>query len=157
MPSIAWKKRLGTPCATSHRRRWRLRPNQISYSGLKDRHALTTQFLTISNGPKRDLEHSQIRLLYQDKSTLKLGVNQETAQDYLRGWKSIRSLVEAAAGRDGNSACPITSTSALRLGEPGRSLYRTRSSHGQWEKGLERWPSPTLMIGPGKTREADCP
>src|SRR4051794_2804848 len=46
------------------RRRWRLRPNQIGYGGLKDRHALTRQFLTISNGPKHDLEHGQISLYY---------------------------------------------------------------------------------------------
>jgi tRNA pseudouridine13 synthase len=46
------------------RRRWRLRPHQVGYGGLKDRHALTSQFLTIANGPRRDLEHGQLRLQY---------------------------------------------------------------------------------------------
>lgn len=46
------------------RRRWRLRPNQVGYGGLKDRHALTSQHLTILNGPKSDLEHGQIHLHY---------------------------------------------------------------------------------------------
>ncbi len=46
------------------RRRWRLSPQQISYGGLKDRHASTSQHLTIWNGPQRDLEHGKVRLQY---------------------------------------------------------------------------------------------
>jgi tRNA pseudouridine13 synthase len=46
------------------RRRWRLSPHQISYGGLKDRHASTSQHLTIYNGPQRDLEHGKVHLQY---------------------------------------------------------------------------------------------
>jgi tRNA pseudouridine13 synthase len=46
------------------RRRWRLSPSQVAYGGLKDRHAVTSQHLTILHGPKRDLEHGQIHLHY---------------------------------------------------------------------------------------------
>ena len=46
------------------RRRWRLSPQQVSYGGLKDRHASTSQHLTIYNGPERDLEHGKVRLQY---------------------------------------------------------------------------------------------
>src|SRR5271154_5975082 len=46
------------------RRRWRLSPSQLAYGGLKDRHALTSQHLTILDGPKRDLEHEKIHLHY---------------------------------------------------------------------------------------------
>ena len=35
------------------RRRWDLASRQISYGGLKDRHAVTIQYLTIFNGPSR--------------------------------------------------------------------------------------------------------
>src|SRR5436305_14984198 len=46
------------------RRRWRLRVSQVGYGGLKARHALTSQHLTILNGPKSDLEHGHIHLHY---------------------------------------------------------------------------------------------
>jgi len=36
--------------------RWQLPRNTVSYGGLKDRHALTSQYLTIRGGPARSLE-----------------------------------------------------------------------------------------------------
>ena len=33
------------------RRRWRIDFRRLSYGGLKDRHAVTSQFLTIFRGP----------------------------------------------------------------------------------------------------------
>ncbi len=44
------------------RRRWDLAGHQISYGGLKDRHALTIQYLTIFNGPGRPLREGGIEL-----------------------------------------------------------------------------------------------
>jgi len=38
------------------RRRWDLASRQISYGGLKDRHAVTVQYLTIFNGPSRGFQ-----------------------------------------------------------------------------------------------------
>lgn len=46
------------------RRRWHLDPNRLSYGGLKDRHAQTTQYLTVFHGPQRDLVHHDVRLTY---------------------------------------------------------------------------------------------
>jgi len=46
------------------KRRWHLRSDQLSYGGVKDRHADTIQFLTIRHGPRRDLTHHQIALRY---------------------------------------------------------------------------------------------
>jgi tRNA pseudouridine13 synthase len=46
------------------RRRWHLDPIRISFGGLKDRHARTVQYLTIAQGPRRDLEHDRVRLSY---------------------------------------------------------------------------------------------
>jgi tRNA pseudouridine13 synthase len=46
------------------RRRWRLDLRRLSYGGLKDRHALTVQYLTIFHGPRRRLHHHGVSLEY---------------------------------------------------------------------------------------------
>ena len=43
-------------------RRWNLSGRQVSYGGLKDRHAVTIQYLTIVDGPKRSLHESSFDL-----------------------------------------------------------------------------------------------
>lgn len=46
------------------RRRWRIEPRRLSFGGLKDRHALTTQYFTIFHGPQRGLKQNGIRVSY---------------------------------------------------------------------------------------------
>lgn len=46
------------------RRRWQIEPRRISYGGLKDRHAKTTQYLSIWHGPQRNLSHERINLTF---------------------------------------------------------------------------------------------
>jgi tRNA pseudouridine13 synthase len=46
------------------RRRWQIDTRRVSYGGLKDRHAVTAQHLTIFRGPKRDLAHERVALTY---------------------------------------------------------------------------------------------
>jgi tRNA pseudouridine13 synthase len=46
------------------RRRWGITPRRLSFGGLKDRHALTVQYLTIFHGPRRGLEQQGIRVEY---------------------------------------------------------------------------------------------
>ena len=46
------------------RRRWQIDFHRLSYGGLKDRHAVTSQFLTIFRGPQRNLSHERIALTY---------------------------------------------------------------------------------------------
>ncbi len=46
------------------RRRWQIRVYRLSYGGLKDRHACTTQHLTILDGPRKDLAQKGIVLTY---------------------------------------------------------------------------------------------
>jgi tRNA pseudouridine13 synthase len=54
-----------TPDAlASVRRRWQVDGRRLSYGGLKDRHAVTSQFLTIYRGPERNLSHERITLTY---------------------------------------------------------------------------------------------
>lgn len=59
------KRSLGTPEAIDQvLRHWKLQRQQVSYGGLKDKHALTTQFLTIFRGPRRDLREESWELTY---------------------------------------------------------------------------------------------
>jgi tRNA pseudouridine13 synthase len=59
------KRGWSTPDALAAiRRRWQIEPRRMSYGGLKDRHAWTTQYLTINHGPRRGLNHQQITLHY---------------------------------------------------------------------------------------------
>src|SRR6266852_6106940 len=50
------------------RRRWQLERRRISYGGLKDRHALTFQHLSIFRGPERNLTHQRLALTYLGKT-----------------------------------------------------------------------------------------
>ena len=58
-----WKRGMGTLEAVEGiRRRWNLAGAQISYGGLKDRHAETIQYLTILDGPARPLRETNLTL-----------------------------------------------------------------------------------------------
>src|SRR3954452_13883002 len=46
------------------RRRWKIDLNRLSSGGLKDRHAHTIQYLTIHNGPEKDLTHEGFTVTY---------------------------------------------------------------------------------------------
>jgi tRNA pseudouridine13 synthase len=46
------------------RRRWGIEPRRLTYGGLKDRHAHTTQYLTIFHGPRRGLHHQSVTVTY---------------------------------------------------------------------------------------------
>jgi tRNA pseudouridine13 synthase len=57
------KRGLGTlEAVEAIRRRWNLSGHQVRYGGLKDRHAVTVQYLTILNGPQRRLRESSFEL-----------------------------------------------------------------------------------------------
>lgn len=59
------KTSIGTPEAIhAIVERWGVQRKRISYGGLKDRHAATTQHLTIHNGPRKSLEQSSFRVEY---------------------------------------------------------------------------------------------
>lgn len=56
---------IGTPEAiASVCRQWNLPRSSISYGGLKDRHAVTEQYLSIRNGPKQSLVRDSHQLHY---------------------------------------------------------------------------------------------
>jgi len=63
------KRSLGTPEAiTAIQQRWNLSRHQISYGGLKDKHAVTRQWVTIRSGPRRNLEQDNLTLIYQGQA-----------------------------------------------------------------------------------------
>lgn len=64
------KRGLGTPeVVAAIARRWKIDRRHISVGGLKDRHALTTQWITIYRGPRRNLEQTSFRLAYQGQAS----------------------------------------------------------------------------------------
>lgn len=59
------KRSIGTPEAIAAVvNRWKVPRRRISYGGLKDRHAVTTQHVTIQHGPKKPLRQSAFELTY---------------------------------------------------------------------------------------------
>lgn len=45
-------------------RRWRFEPQMLSHGGLKDRHAVTVQYVSIDRGPRRGLKLQGVQLHY---------------------------------------------------------------------------------------------
>ena len=90
-----------TPDALSVvRRRWQIDPQRLSYGGLKDRHADTSQHFTIDRGPPRDLQQPGItvRHLGQVASPFTAGdIRANRFAVTLRHLKSV-NVERAAAG-----------------------------------------------------------
>lgn len=66
---FAWyrltKQSLGTPEAIDTlSRKWQIPRQRISYGGLKDKHAVTRQYVTILNGPRRSLQQKNLQVEY---------------------------------------------------------------------------------------------
>jgi tRNA pseudouridine13 synthase len=59
------KRSIGTPEAIDALvRRWKIPRHRVSYGGLKDKHAVTSQFVTVLNGPRRNLAQQSFELNY---------------------------------------------------------------------------------------------
>jgi len=63
------KRSIGTPEVVQEVvRRWKVPRHRISYGGLKDKHAVALQFVTVQNGPRRGLTQSNFELAYLGQS-----------------------------------------------------------------------------------------
>src|SRR5262245_56225029 len=63
------KQGVGTLAALrAVRRAWKVPGRDVGFGGLKDRHAVTTQWVTIPRGPRKNLEEQAFRLTYEGKS-----------------------------------------------------------------------------------------
>ncbi len=59
------KRSMGTPEAIAALvERWQVPRKRFSYGGLKDKHAVTTQYFTIFNGPRRNLNQKSLDVTY---------------------------------------------------------------------------------------------
>lgn len=59
------KRSIGTPEAIAAiGERWKIPRHRFSYGGLKDRHAVTVQYLTVHHGPRRGLQQKAVDLQY---------------------------------------------------------------------------------------------
>ena len=68
------KKSLGTPEAiTAVAGRWTIPRRAISYGGMKDKHAITRQWVTIHRGPRHDLKQEHFALTYQGQADRAFG------------------------------------------------------------------------------------
>lgn len=77
------KSGLGTPEAASEiLSTWNLRRRQLNYGGLKDRHAITSQTITIFLGPAADIEQDGFTLTYLGQAAREFTANDIEANEF---------------------------------------------------------------------------
>jgi tRNA pseudouridine13 synthase len=88
------KRSLGTPEAiTAISSRWNFPRRVIGYGGLKDKHAITRQWVTIQRGPRRDFREESLSLTYQGQANRPFGPQDIVAN---RFHIVLRNLTEGA-------------------------------------------------------------
>lgn len=92
------KRGIGTPEAIDQiLRKWGLQRRAISYGGLKDRHAITNQYVTIRNGPRKNLRLQHLHLEYLGQSPQPFGPGDIQGNRFRLVLRSMNSSsVEAA-------------------------------------------------------------
>lgn len=89
------KSGLGTPEAASEiLSTWNLRRRQLSYGGLKDRHAVTSQTITIYKGPTANIEQDGFTLTYLGQAASEFTPQDIQANEFDI---TLRELAPAAA------------------------------------------------------------
>jgi tRNA pseudouridine13 synthase len=88
--------------------RWNLSPSQVSYGGLKDKHAISTQHISIRRGPHRSLQQTNLSLEYLGQAQQAFGSGDVSGNRFQIVLRSLSrrevTLAEAAieeARRDG--------------------------------------------------------
>ncbi len=80
---LLWKKDYNTVSACKAiARRMRMKPKFINFSGTKDRQAVTEQYISISLGPKRNLEMDGIRLEYLGRGDERLNLGTHIGNEF---------------------------------------------------------------------------
>jgi tRNA pseudouridine13 synthase len=91
------KRSIGTPEAIDEiARRWKISRYRISYGGLKDKHAVTAQFVTVQNGPRRNLTEEGFELSYVAQAAKPFTPHEISANRFAI---VLRDLSEAALAR----------------------------------------------------------
>ena len=97
------KAGLGTPEAIQEIIKcWNLSRSQIGYGGLKDRHAVTSQTITIYRGPERDIEQRSFTLTYIGQAPREFGAKDIESNAFeitLRGLRAdkVEAIEKACA------------------------------------------------------------
>lgn len=91
------KTSIGTPEAIQAIvQRWNVHRKRLSYGGLKDRHAVTTQYLTIHNGPRKSLQQKSLQLEYVGQTAVAFTAAEITGNRFRL---TLRDLTAAAAAQ----------------------------------------------------------
>lgn len=80
------------------RRRWDLQPDRISYAGLKDRYAVTSQYLTVLHGPRRGLRETSFELAYLGQASRRFS-SEDISANHFRIVLRDLSKAEIASAR----------------------------------------------------------
>jgi tRNA pseudouridine13 synthase len=119
------KRGLGTPeVVEAISRRWKIGRGQISFGGLKDRHAVTVQHLTIHCGPRRNLKQTNFEVAYLGQCSRPFGSKDIAANRFTM---VLRDLGEADARRVADSVDAVARDGApnyfddQRFGSVGQS------------------------------------
>ena len=143
------KKSLGTPEAINAIcRAWRLSREAIAVGGLKDRHAATRQFLSIENGPHRNLDQTNLTLEYLGQTARRFESKDILANHFeitAPGFCGPRRPKASSSHcrRRRKRGCRITSTISASV----RSASRATLSRGPGAWGItsghcgSRWPN----------------
>jgi tRNA pseudouridine13 synthase len=122
-------------------RRWQLDRRRVSHGGLKDRHAVTAQHVTIENGPPRNLTHERLSLTYLGHTAGPFTSADVAANRFavtLRGLSDI--AVSLAAGRPAEvGACGLPNYfDDQRFGSvgDGREFVGKEMVFGRFERAL---------------------
>lgn len=87
------------------RRRWQIDHRRLSYGGLKDRHAVTSQHLTVFRGPKRNLSHERVTVTYLGQCAEPFTAQEIRANRFT---VALRSLGDAAVAHAESALREVT-------------------------------------------------
>ena len=129
-------------------RRWNLAGRRVSYGGLKDRHALTMQYLTIFDGPSVSIDNPAFRSSTWDGSIIPISPPISVAIGST--WSSATSPRDALKRRSiwSNRSRPTDCRTILTTSDSGRSGYSGQFIAHAWLTGdaerrsSSRWPRP---------------
>lgn len=123
------------------RRRWQIDARRLGYGGLKDRHAVTSQFITIYRGPARNLNHERIAVTYLGQRSAPF-----SAAD-IRGNRftlTLRNMTAESAAASANALAEVADVGVpnyfddQRFGSvgEGREFIAREMVHGRFERAL---------------------
>jgi len=130
-----------TDALAAVRRRWGIDSQRLSYGGLKDRHAVTSQHFTIYRGPNRNLNHERIVVTHLGQCTEAFSAWGIRANRFTITLRSLSSdgvvQARAALGEVAEAGLP-NYFDDQRFGSVGqeREFIAKEMVHGRFERAL---------------------